>query len=117
LLFTDGNGSEVFLLLGEKSSSVSEAAEFMPEELLLSQNYPNPFNPSTTITFTLPQRGRVRLEIFNLLGEKVATVLDEVRAPGTHSVHWQPQNLPSGTYLYRLETKGYSQTRKLLLLR
>ncbi len=117
LLFADGNGSEVFLLLGEKSSSVSEGAEFMPEELLLSQNYPNPFNPSTRFTFTLPRSERVRLEIYSLLGEKVATVLDEVRAPGTHSVHWQTQNLPSGTYLYRLETKGHSQTRKLLLLR
>ncbi len=117
LLVADANGSEILLLLGEKSSRVSEQVEFIPEELMLAQNYPNPFNPSTTITFTLPKSGRVRLEIFNLLGEKVATALDEVRAPGVHRVPWQPQNLPSGTYLYRLETKSYSQTRKLLLLR
>lgn len=99
-------------------TAVTESGdEIRIDDFALQQNYPNPFNPSTTITFTLPQRERVRLEIFNLLGERVATLLDEVRAAGVHSVAWQPQSLPSGTYLYRLETKSYSLTRKLVLLR
>lgn len=99
------------------STAVKERENGPPASLSLLQNYPNPFTPSTTIAFTLPQRERVRLEIFNLLGEKVATLLNETRAPGMHSVAWQTQNLPSGTYLYRLETKTHSQTRKLLLVR
>jgi hypothetical protein len=89
-------------------TGVSNGTE-LPTEYSLDQNYPNPFNPSTTISFAMPSAGHVKLEVYNLLGEKVAVLLDETRAAGFHSVTFDARNalgmpLSSGVYLYRLET-------------
>lgn len=83
----------------------------------LAQNHPNPFNPSTTISFSLPRASFVTLKIYNLLGEETATLMNEQCAAGEHRVQWQPQDLPSGVYVYRLQAQGFSQSRKLVLLR
>lgn len=83
----------------------------------LAQNHPNPFNPSTTISFSLPRASFVTLKIYNLLGEETATLTNEQCAAGEHRVQWQPQDLPSGVYVYRLQAQGFSQSRKLVLLR
>ncbi len=81
----------------------------------LEQNYPNPFNPSTTIAFSLPVSGRVTLTIFNLLGEEVATLVNQERAAGRHSIRWNASNMQSGVYFYRLRAGDFVQTRKLTL--
>ena len=91
--------------------------EIVPEEYELYQNYPNPFNPSTNIKFNLPEAGNVRLDIFNILGENVTTLIDEEMSAGTHNVIFDAGNLPSGIYIYRLQTNSFSQTKKMLFIK
>lgn len=88
-----------------------------PQHYSLSQNYPNPFNPTTTITYAIPVAGRVTIEIFNVLGQKMATVLDKVQMAGTYTVDITANDLPSGVYLYRLKAGSFVQTRKMILMR
>jgi hypothetical protein len=88
-----------------------------PSAFWLDQNYPNPFNAATTIVFSLPYRARVSLKIFDILGREVAHLADGEHSAGIHRVVFQPQDLSSGIYLCRLETKNFSQTRKLVLLK
>ena len=89
----------------------------LPTIYALDQNYPNPFNPSTTITFSLPKADRVRLEIYNVLGQKVATVLDADQQAGVHTVKFDGTSLSSGIYLYRMvaEHGGKMFVRKMVL--
>ena len=89
----------------------------VPATFQLSQNYPNPFNPSTTIEFTLPERSFVKLVIFNTLGQEVAVLVNEERGAGTHRIVWNAGEFPSGIYLYRLETKNFVSSRKMLLVK
>lgn len=91
-------------------------------EFSLQQNFPNPFNPETTIQYVLGQSSDVRLMIFNLLGQKVRTLVAEKQAAGRQIVHWNGQDsqnrvVPSGIYYYRLETDSFTATRKMLLLK
>jgi len=89
----------------------------------LSQNYPNPFNPQTTIEFTLKDLAPVSVKIYNVRGQLVRTLVDETRAPGiTHTVTWDGQNnsgqqVSSGVYFYKLVTKSFTQTKKMVLLK
>ena len=89
----------------------------LPETIQLYQNYPNPFNPTTTIRFALPYSSKVKLDILNMLGQKVATLLNEQRSAGVHQLTFDAAGLPSGIYLYRLKAGSYVQTRKILLIR
>jgi len=82
------------------------------------QNYPNPFNPTTTITYQLPVVSNVELNIYNLLGQKVATLVSEKQSIGNYKVEWDASSFTSGIYFYRLKTdKGFIQSRKLILLK
>jgi hypothetical protein len=89
----------------------------------LEQNYPNPFNPQTTIAFSLKDRARVQIDVFNVNGELVKTLLDETRAAGAYSdVRWDGRNnanqaVSSGVYFYKLVTNNFSQTKKMVLLK
>ena len=94
----------------------------IPEVYALSQNYPNPFNPETVIHYDLPFPSHVKLSVYNIMGQKVATLVDGERSAGSHSIVWDGKNnkgesLASGVYLYRMETEGFVQTRKLVLMR
>ena len=87
----------------------------------LGANYPNPFNPSTAIPFALDRATAVRLEIFNALGQRVRLLLDEFRAPGSHTAHWdgrdgRGQGVGAGVYFYRLTTDGQTQTGRMVLV-
>jgi hypothetical protein len=99
------------------STGTEEQQELLPASFALGQNYPNPFNPATTIRFSLPERSFVDLRIYTLLGEEVTTLVNDERDAGVFEVTWAPENLPSGMYLYRLQTSRFTETRKLLLLR
>ncbi len=88
-----------------------------PEAFTLHGNYPNPFNPTTIIVYSLAQPGRVRLDIFDTLGRRVQTLVDEEQAVGKHELPFDAYGLPSGTYLYRLQTPFGVQTRKMVLVR
>jgi hypothetical protein len=81
----------------------------------LKQNYPNPFNPTTNIEFSIPKSSDVKLVIYNQLGQAVATLVDKTLSPGSYSVDWNAEGLPSGVYFYRITAGDFTQTRKLLL--
>ena len=93
-----------------------------PSEFELHQNYPNPFNPGTQIEYTLKKTGHVTLHIYNVLGEKVKTLLDQDQPAGFYQINWDGKNdngkpVSSGIYLYKLEVNGFSEARKMLLLK
>ena len=96
-----------------------------PQTFALSQNYPNPFNPSTTIEFQLPAEGHAKLTVHNLIGQEVATLVNEKLSAGTYRCNWDARNLPSGVYFYRLvanaissgQAASFVETKKLMLLK
>ena len=84
----------------------------------LAQNYPNPFNPTTTIRYRLSVNSHVELDIYNILGKKVAQPVSDRQSAGEYTVHWNAKNFPAGVYFYTLTTdKGFSKTRKMILLK
>ena len=89
----------------------------IPDEIALEQNYPNPFNPTTQITFNIPAAGQVSLEVFDVLGRKVATIIKKKLSAGLHTYSFDASKLSSGLYLYRLKTENASLTRKMILLK
>ncbi|MGA9116589.1 MAG: C25 family cysteine peptidase [Bacteroidota bacterium] len=101
----------------EMVTAVEGAPEAVPDRFTLDQNFPNPFNPVSQIRYGLPERSHVRLTLYNLLGERVATLVDEVREAGHHTAVVQAGNLASGVYFYRMEAGRFSFTRKMVLLR
>jgi hypothetical protein len=86
-------------------------------EFVLFQNYPNPFNPVTKIKFKLQKSGMARLVVYNVIGEKVRSLLNEVMEEGIHEVEFNAINLPSGVYIYRLEAGKYKETKLMQLLK
>ena len=99
------------------TSVAPQAPHARPEAILLYQNYPNPFNPATTINFRIAQSGRASLKVYDLLGREVATLINEELTRGDHEKTFDAEGLPSGMYLYRLQSQGLAETKKLLLLR
>jgi len=91
--------------------------EIMPTKFELSQNYPNPFNPSTTIRFSLPKETQLKINIYNMLGELVETLAEGTYEAGYHKVTFNAVTLPSGTYIYRIESDAFIQVKKMLLLK
>lgn len=89
----------------------------VPKEFALGQNYPNPFNPSTTIEYSLPEAGQVRLDIFNAIGEQVATLVDERQDAGSYRARFEAAGLPSGIYLYRLSAGGSVSVKRMILMK
>ena len=92
-------------------------SEAVPASYALYQNYPNPFNPSTTIRFSVPVAGHVSLKIYDVLGQEVATLVEDDVVAGMHTTQWKPEGIASGMYLYRLQSGTFSESRKLLLLK
>lgn len=89
----------------------------VPAEYELSQNYPNPFNPSTTIKFTIPEAGLVKLSVLNLLGQEIKTIVDEHRQAGIYNEKFDATELNSGVYFYELIVNDFIQTKKMLFLK
>jgi hypothetical protein len=96
----------------------NEMQQELPGGIQLFQNYPNPFNPSTTITYILDQPSEIKIQVFNMLGQKVATLTEATKSAGKHSLRWNAEEFSSGVYIYRLEVEGKrSVTKKLMLLK
>jgi protocatechuate 3,4-dioxygenase beta subunit len=91
--------------------------EIIPKQFSLFQNYPNPFNPTTTISFDLPERSKVQLKIFNILGEEVKDLINEERTAGHYNYNWNANGLASGVYFYKLQAGDFVQTKKLILIK
>ncbi len=89
----------------------------IPKNFNLAQNYPNPFNPSTKIRFSVPNTSKVKLVVYNILGQKIITLIDEIKSPGTYEVNWDATGLSSGIYIYRLESGSKIISKKMLLMK
>lgn len=101
----------------DPSSDVTEIAA-APRRFVLSQNYPNPFNPTTKIRFSVGQTGRTSLTVYNLLGQRVATLFDEIAVAGQdYTIRWEGSQLVSGLYFYRLQSGNRNDVKRMLLLK
>ncbi|HEY3249659.1 MAG TPA: choice-of-anchor B family protein [Ignavibacteria bacterium] len=89
----------------------------IPKKYSLKQNYPNPFNPSTKIEYSVPENAYITIKIFDVLGKEVARIADGYERAGQHLVTYDASHLPSGVYFYKLETKGFSETRRMVLVK
>lgn len=103
--------------LAYSPTGIAREARVFPTCYVLRQNYPNPFNPSTDIQFEIPEETYVSLSIYNLLGQRVATLVSERLTGGSYTSHWSSANVPSGIYFYRLETYRFIETKRLIVLR
>ena len=106
-----------FMFVTEGETSSEFVGTDVPEALQLSQNYPNPFNPSTKIDFALPEAAQVTLEVYNMLGQQVATLENGYLSAGQHTVSFDATDLSSGIYLYRLQAGDQVLTRTLTLVK
>jgi hypothetical protein len=105
-----GGGDSVIVGIGEQEPVI-------PAVFMIFQNFPNPFNPATTIEYQLPRSADVTLEIFDILGRKVQTLVEGQREPGPHRVVWDAGEYPSGIYFYRLRAGDLIETKKMVLLK
>ena len=91
--------------------------DYLPLSFELYQNFPNPFNPATVMRYQLPVTSYVELKVYNVLGQKVATLVNEVKQPGNHEVMWDANGMSSGVYFSRFTAGRFVETKKLILLR
>ena len=104
------------------SDAPAQKNDNLPKEFALGQNYPNPFNPSTVISFDVPTRSRVAVSVYNVLGQKVTTVVDQEMAPGRYTKEWDGTNstggkVGSGIYFYKMEAGSFVSTKKMVMLK
>jgi len=111
------NTGKVYIYSLQPLDGVSDRDARLPMGVGLVQNYPNPFNPSTMIEYELTRRGYVQLDVFDVLGRKVATLVDGKQEPGEHTVKWDASRVPSGVYFYRLAAGDFVRTEKMVLMR
>ena len=113
---TDGAGNFALSL----QAFSTERGTALPTDFALGQNYPNPFNPSTIIPYQLPVSGHVRLEVFNMLGQRLAALVDAERPAGAHTAQWDGTDaagraVGAGVYIYRLSSGGITESRRMVL--
>ncbi|APF17037.1 protein of unknown function DUF187 [Caldithrix abyssi DSM 13497] len=114
--FGQSDWSETFMFRTVTSTYLADLFEG-PVDFELKQNYPNPFNPTTSIEYVLPQAEKVTLNIYNVLGQKVITLVDAEQPAGTHRVIFNGQGLAAGVYIYRLQAGSFVQNRKMILIK
>lgn len=117
--FGSASSGVVVLPAASVSTSIEDAPleGELPSGYVLEQNYPNPFNPVTTISFALPETGQVRLAVYDVLGREVAVLVDKSLQGGQHALQFDAAGLPTGTYIYRLETASGSFAKQLILMK
>jgi len=98
-----------------KGGSDKGKGETLPQEFKLAQNYPNPFNPSTMIEYSVANNEFVTLKVYDVLGQEIATLVNELKAPGKYSARFDASSLTSGIYVYRIQSESFSSTRKMIL--
>jgi uncharacterized delta-60 repeat protein len=115
----DGESRAVYTTIkySQTTTGVKQVTLGMPEKYSLEQNYPNPFNPATVIRYSLPVTSYTTLKIYNVLGQEVATLVNEMKQLGSYEVTWDASGMASGVYLYRLQAGNYIDTKKLILLK
>lgn len=114
-IYSDNNWFAVFGVLMPKTSDSTSVAEMELENSI--SNYPNPFNPETNISFSIKEAGHVNIKVFDLIGQQVAELVNEEKGAGSYSVRFDASKLPSGIYIYTINSGEFSQTRKMLLMK
>lgn len=99
------------------STEINLTSSEVPEKFSLKQNYPNPFNPSTKINYELKSSGFVSIKVYDVMGKEVSELVNEKQTTGSYEVTFDGTNLPSGVYYYRLETEGFSEVKKMSLIK
>jgi hypothetical protein len=107
----------LYTLLKPSTIASTELQKIVPTSIRMENNYPNPFNPSTTIRYQVPAMMNVLIKVYNVLGQEVATLVNEVKDAGEYSIVFDASKLASGLYLYQLKAESYLQTNKMLLLK
>ncbi len=124
--YIDTTVSGILVMLGNTTylnvilrifTDIEETSVRPPDAFSLSQNYPNPFNPSTKINYALPEAAHVKLQVYNILGQCVINLIDEVQEPGYHSYDWNTGDIPTGVYFYRIKAGKFEKTKKMVLLK
>ena len=100
---------------GAKNETKEE--ETIPTDYVLYQNYPNPFNPVTTIKFDIPTPGQTELIIYDILGNKIKTLVNDVKQPGRYEISWDASGVSSGVYIYQLRVNEFITSKKMILLK
>ncbi|MFN2126874.1 MAG: T9SS type A sorting domain-containing protein, partial [Anaerolineales bacterium] len=113
----NNNKSWATLQKSDYTSIPDDDDYFVPDEFKLAQNYPNPFNPKTMINYQLQISSKVELTVYNLLGQKVITLVNENQSAGFHQLEWDASNYGSGVYYYQLKAGEYRAVRKMILLK
>lgn len=116
-VLTGNVGSVIYLAKLEPEQTAIGDNNIAPGVFSINQNYPNPFNPSTTIRYSLPAQSDVRIEIYNILGQRLCTVFEGTRDAGERTVTWDASDFPSGIYFYRVQVGDYSKKKKMMLLK
>lgn len=98
-------------------SGIGNNGSNIPDQFKLFQNYPNPFNPVTNIRFLIAQQGFVKLSIYDIVGNQVASLINQNMVPGDYNVDFDASNIPTGVYMYRLETASYSSVKRMILVK
>ena len=101
----------------DKSVPMLKSNRLKLTSFTLEQNYPNPFNPSTTIRFNLPATSKATLKIYNVVGQLIATLVDQQLSQGYHELQWRADNIPSGIYFYSLKSGSFAETNRMILLK
>jgi hypothetical protein len=95
----------------------SENSEVVPKKFSLEQNFPNPFNPTTNISYSVSEFGLVNIKVYDILGKEVATLVNEEKPAGRYVIEFDASDLSSGMYIYTLRANGYSNSKKMLLMK
>ena len=116
-LFIGNSKGGLYFYRNKAITGIHDGSVSLPFTFTLKQNFPNPFNPSTRIDYSIPQTDFVRLEVFDILGREVETLVQTTQERGGHSVDFDARRMPGGFYFYRLTSGGFAETKKMVLLR
>jgi hypothetical protein len=118
-IFEDSLNGHINLFARKQTVVIGNVASEIPSanQFILRQNYPNPFNPSTNLSYVIGNSSFVTLKVYDVLGEEVATLVNEEKFPGTYNINFNAVHLSSGVYYYRLKAGNYTETKKMILLR
>jgi len=111
------DGKDIGYIPAGLATAVETYSDLVPEAFQLAQNYPNPFNPATTIQFSISKAGRYSINVYNVLGQKVASLFDKTVAAGSYSIRFDAAHLSSGMYIYTLTGDGVNISKKMALLK
>jgi hypothetical protein len=112
-----GTGAGIELAKLNTTVDVAPPGGGLPQEFILNQNYPNPFNPTTNFEFRIANRELVTLQVFDVLGREISTLVNEVRPAGVYTVRWDASSLPSGVYYYRIQAGAFVDSKKMVLMK